>query len=204
MNCFQMVTDFHIKNGQMYNSAYTGQISIQVRELRQRLILEELGELACAVHNHDMVQVADGLADLLYVIYGTAVSYGVPLGDLFINSLGYDFVPEFDNNFNGLTEISKHASDLFEVMLEEDPAMLSMNMKLLGLTLVVTTYAASLGIPLKAIFKEVHRSNMTKNLGGATDGKKYGTENAKGEKYSPPRIAEILSGQQLEPIDIES
>lgn len=52
-------------------------------QLRLRLISEEFGELRRAVEQEDLVKIADGLADLLYVIYGTAVSYGLDLEPIF-------------------------------------------------------------------------------------------------------------------------
>lgn len=46
--------------------------------LRMRLIIEELGELAKAMAEGDRVEMADALADLEYVVVGTAVTYGIP------------------------------------------------------------------------------------------------------------------------------
>lgn len=45
--------------------------------LRQRLMLEELAELAAALAGRDIVAVADGIADLLYVTVGTATACGL-------------------------------------------------------------------------------------------------------------------------------
>ena len=46
-------------------------------ELRRSLIEEEKRELFEAMAGTDLAQVAKELADLLYVVYGTAVSYGI-------------------------------------------------------------------------------------------------------------------------------
>jgi predicted HAD superfamily Cof-like phosphohydrolase len=46
-------------------------------ELRRSLIEEEKRELFQAMAGDDLAQVAKELADLLYVVYGTAVSYGI-------------------------------------------------------------------------------------------------------------------------------
>lgn len=51
--------------------------------LRQRLHDEELFELHEAMDAADLIGVADGLADLLYVLYGTALHYGIPLDAVF-------------------------------------------------------------------------------------------------------------------------
>lgn len=51
--------------------------------LRKRLMQEELGETLDAMHRADLVEIADGLADLCYVAIGTAVAYGIPLDKVF-------------------------------------------------------------------------------------------------------------------------
>jgi|SRR5579875_1043986 len=46
---------------------------------RMDLLNEEVGELADAVAASDIVGIADALADVVYVAYGTAVAYGIDL-----------------------------------------------------------------------------------------------------------------------------
>ena len=48
-------------------------------ELRQRLLREEYFEWLSAITNRDMVEVADALADMIYIIVGTALEFGIPL-----------------------------------------------------------------------------------------------------------------------------
>lgn len=48
-------------------------------ELRHKLIDEESTEVLTALFNRDMVGVADGLADLIFVALGTAVELGIDL-----------------------------------------------------------------------------------------------------------------------------
>jgi len=52
-------------------------------QLRVRLIQEEFAELQEAMAAQDLPGVAKELADLLYVVYGTAVSYGVDMDPVF-------------------------------------------------------------------------------------------------------------------------
>ena len=54
-----------------------------VRSLRIRLIQEEFDELQAALGEQDLAAVAKELADLLYVVYGTAVSCGIDLDPVF-------------------------------------------------------------------------------------------------------------------------
>lgn len=50
--------------------------------LRISLISEELDELHEALNNEDLVGVADALGDLVYVVVGAALVYGIPLGEV--------------------------------------------------------------------------------------------------------------------------
>lgn len=54
-----------------------------IRQLRVRLIQEEFDELQEAMAAKNLPAVAKELADLLYVVYGTAVSYGVDMDPVF-------------------------------------------------------------------------------------------------------------------------
>jgi predicted HAD superfamily Cof-like phosphohydrolase len=53
------------------------------KELRVRLIQEEFDELHEAMAEENLSAVAKELADLLYVVYGTAVSYGIDMEPVF-------------------------------------------------------------------------------------------------------------------------
>lgn len=54
-----------------------------VRLLRVHLMSEELAETVDAMAAGDELELLDGLADLLYVTYGTAVHFEMPLDDAF-------------------------------------------------------------------------------------------------------------------------
>jgi predicted HAD superfamily Cof-like phosphohydrolase len=53
------------------------------RQLRVRLIQEEFDEVKEALAKQDLNAIAKELADLLYVVYGTAVSYGIDMDPVF-------------------------------------------------------------------------------------------------------------------------
>lgn len=55
-----------------------------VRALRAHLIVEEVGELVMAFAEGDEIKTLDAAADLLYVLLGTTVTFGLPLGEAFI------------------------------------------------------------------------------------------------------------------------
>ena len=51
--------------------------------LRLALIKEELGELKEAMLENDIVETADAIADILYVVYGAAVAFGIDIDEVF-------------------------------------------------------------------------------------------------------------------------
>ena len=53
------------------------------RELRGKLLTEEFKEYINAEHDNDLVEIADALADIIYIACGTAVAYGIPLDKVF-------------------------------------------------------------------------------------------------------------------------
>lgn len=53
------------------------------RDLRIRLLREEFEEYLEGEANDDIVEIADALGDILYIVYGTAVSYGIPIDEIF-------------------------------------------------------------------------------------------------------------------------
>lgn len=54
------------------------------RELRMSLLKEEFEEYVEAEKENDIVAVADALADMLYIIFGTAHAYNIPLDEIFL------------------------------------------------------------------------------------------------------------------------
>lgn len=78
----ELVADFHKAFDIPSNDIPTNpDNSVKIRRLN--LIAEEVCELFDAIVENDLVKVADGLADVLYVVYGTAVEYGIDLDPVF-------------------------------------------------------------------------------------------------------------------------
>lgn len=78
----RMVAEFHRTFG--IASAETPTVSDEyTKALRIRLIQEEFDELKEALQEGELASVAKELADLLYVVYGTAVSYGIDMEPVF-------------------------------------------------------------------------------------------------------------------------
>ena len=78
----QIVREFHTLIG-----AYTVDRpmipTIGIRELRKRLIEEEWEEFCRASDSGSLVDVADALGDLLVVVYGAGLAFGLDLEPIF-------------------------------------------------------------------------------------------------------------------------
>ena len=79
---FELVGDFMEAFGQDVQFEPTWP-DFNTRELRLELIQEELDELSDAVADRDMIQIADALTDLLYVVYGAGHAFGLDLDECF-------------------------------------------------------------------------------------------------------------------------
>lgn len=187
---FNRVREFHKVFGQ-HIADQPGFPPQHIRDLRRRLLLEELNEFCKAYNENDLIEMADGLADMCYVIAGTCVSYGIcPEGefvspyedvigklDVFINlKLDRVLTEDFDRY-----EAQEKVCDLHRVRDE----LMTMMTDIFGIAL-------HLGIPINSVFTEVHRSNLSKV---EDDGRPRYREDGKllkGSNFSPPNIRAIL------------
>ena len=83
MTNFEKVREFHLVMGQPARAIPALETNPVVIKLRQDLIEEEFDELRDAVEESDIVEIADALTDLLYVIYGAGWIYGIDLDATF-------------------------------------------------------------------------------------------------------------------------
>jgi predicted HAD superfamily Cof-like phosphohydrolase len=74
----EMLEEFHLAAGNLGRGGFTGSA-----ELRQRLLDEEVQELRDAIVAGDLAEIADALADIVYVAIGTAVFYKIPWDEVF-------------------------------------------------------------------------------------------------------------------------
>lgn len=54
-----------------------------VSNLRLKLIKEEVSELEQAIEQDNLIEIADALTDILYVVYGAGATYGIDLDECF-------------------------------------------------------------------------------------------------------------------------
>jgi len=83
MSFYTDVRDFHQAFGQRIGNTPTLPEDYTERELRMSLLEEEVNEYFDAEEKADLVEIADALADIIYIACGTAVSYGIPLDVIF-------------------------------------------------------------------------------------------------------------------------
>ena len=79
---FELVGDFMEAFGQKVETQPTWP-DFNTRELRVDLIQEEVDELVEAIAQKDMVEIADALTDILYVVYGAGHTFGIDLDECF-------------------------------------------------------------------------------------------------------------------------
>ena len=190
-SCKEMVAQFHELNGSVINGNKNGP---EVAVLRVRLITEEYAETLAALHENNVAEAADGLVDLLYVIYGTAVSYGVKCRDTFTDPLGRP-ATEFERaDILRFTRLMMPRLQRVVVDLAMAPNDSGAALEDLA-TCVCDTGARVWGFPMQELFAEVHRSNMTKTFAPKANhaGGKYGAVKPKGPGYTAPDIAGTLA-----------
>lgn len=78
------VREFHEKYSHFITDKPNAAIPENVMRLRIKLIDEEQGEMHLAMLTHNIVEIADGGADLLYVVIGTMITYNIPVDRVFM------------------------------------------------------------------------------------------------------------------------
>ena len=76
---YQDIVDFHkdVMCDEFPTKPYVP--SDRLKTLRKELIMEEVKETLLAIDNDDIVELADGIADSIVVLLGTAVTYGIDI-----------------------------------------------------------------------------------------------------------------------------
>jgi len=119
---FELVGDFMESFGQEVHNEPTLRDS-RIQQLRYDLIDEELEELKMAFDNDDIVEIADALTDLLYVVYGAGHAFGIDLDECFLevhdsnmSKLGEDGRPIYRDDGKVLKGPEYFAPNLKEIL----------------------------------------------------------------------------------------
>jgi predicted HAD superfamily Cof-like phosphohydrolase len=78
-----MVSEFH-RLMEIDEATQPTPLDARTRDLRIALMREEFGEVIDALHGTDVKQIAKELADLLYVVFGTANVCGLDMAEVFL------------------------------------------------------------------------------------------------------------------------
>ena len=136
-------------------------------KLRYDLIAEEIRELKDGFRNQDMVEAADAMADILYVVHGAGVAFGIDLDQFYVcryirplkinydifdkeELLGCECIKIIDRSLRSLEEAFKAKS------------MELTTHALCNLLYSVYFTGTILGLDLDVLFRIVHDNNMSK------------------------------------------
>lgn len=172
-------------------------------ELRYKLIAEEVREellpaMARGTMN-DLPEIADAMADSLYVVVGTALEYGIQLPEFPLPELcNPRCVTAVDAEAIGF-QISLSVGGLLRA-IEHGASSEALLSYLIKSSRVLCDAAHSYGIPLAAVWDAVQAANMAKV--DPVTGKVRRREDGKILKpdgWQPPNIAAVLWPSQQEP-----
>lgn len=154
---------------------------------RVKLIMEEYKELTTAFQNRDLVEIADALCDISYVVNGAALCLGFNMDDLAKEchlrivvydgikyTIGGDEDTVIDNknhyivtciqrlgiSIKTFVEYSEHMNRLFQD--DRKKYFENLGTMLLGILSEVYLFGYGMGFDMDLMFREVHRSNMAK------------------------------------------
>ena len=176
-NNYNMVREFHTK------FAVDPIPFVKSFPLRVELIREESAELEAAVLARDEVGIVDALTDLLYVIYGSFISF-----DLNVEWIDED--PTITENFDierlaGL--VDSYVEDLYAKSNADEILTVMSDMGR-----YIYTVGTGLGNDLDGAFAEVHRSNMSKLDDDGKPVKRTDGKILKGPNYTPPNLSPFI------------
>lgn len=214
---YYLVKEFHETYEQAIRTTPT--VNVPEREMRLALIVEEAAEYREAVETNDFIEIADALADLVYVAYGAAITHGVDIDYWFISP-----VQVYPESFDGTTYGSpslftsnreenkipsihvkewRYLLDSIEQAVEDyrwaitttDPNNIAVT--LYEIVFQAYTAADAYGIDLDEVLLEVQRSNLSKLEDGQVLRREDG-KILKGKDFFAPDIAKVLKNQGWE------
>lgn len=164
MSHYSLVKEFHSVFGHPIRDTEYINCFNEDRKLidfRLELIKEEQREFIEAHNSRNIIEMADALCDLLYVAYGTALCLGINLEEA-TQQPEEKYIPNLLEVYE--TQIKANIRNINLVINNLQYAnsinMFSSNLRLLLMN--VYDFGSFLGFNLDSMFREVHRSNMSK------------------------------------------
>ena len=178
------VRDFHV----VFNSTIGSYTAVRDTKLRWRLIDKERAEVIEAIEEGDLGNLAGELSDLLYVIYGSAVAFGLSLPDISMQDQASTMA--LREPVKQIGRINRSVERALVAIASEDVERAYKTM--FAVLVAIARVEADCGLNLDGFFAEVHRANMEKLSGGKTpDGKAL-----KPAGWLKPDLAGVLAAQQ--------
>lgn len=200
---FESVGEFHDTFGHpqrttLYETCF--QDEPKLVPFRISLMREELNEFKDALKDNDLVEMADALCDLSYVANGAGQCLGIDL-DKQLEDMGLsiekpdDFNPEINKNIinesadlisQGVESLDKYLAEF--IGSSETENLGEMGEYLAQLLSSTYSFGYSLGFDMDLMFREVHRSNMTKVCVNIEDAKESIARYEKEGRYAEPSV----------------
>ncbi|WP_280412566.1 hypothetical protein [Nocardia asiatica] len=174
-----------------------GWVSDDELALALRLIDEETSELVAALTSRDLIEVADAIADTMYVTAGLVLRIGgrSKMGDS-------DYLIDITHRAPGWHVYDLDWADMWPDKARSEAGLLrsAVDKREHGLTCayarIVLSSCALLGgvlaLPMRSVFAEVQRSNMSKVVDGRVIRREDG-KIAKPDTFTPPDVAGVLA-----------
>jgi hypothetical protein len=185
---YTMVECFHVNADIAHHSNLP---TASVSRLRQQLITEEYTELCRLLYGHDrppMIELAKEIADVAYVVYGTAVSFG------------WEGTPKERENstapafFSLLETLDSYIDQLLSMLKMSTLISFDIAAALYkGIITLLDIIAERFGIDFYKAFCIVHKSNMSKLKGGVV---KHDGKVMKSESYVAPDLTPAIKGEK--------
>lgn len=124
----QAVSEFHVSFNLPIASSPQAHVGNELALLRVELLREEFEEFRDAAERQDVVAIADALGDIVYVAYGTALTYGIDLDAVLreihrsnMSKLGPDGRPCLRDDGKVLKPTTYSPPNIHEVLLDQPP-----------------------------------------------------------------------------------
>lgn len=168
-----------------------------LRAMRVNILAEEVSEYLEGENNNSRVEIADALADIVYVAYGTGIAYGSNVTTPWLSAACHPLLAATENRFGDDDLRFANCAEMRRAITGYQDAEDADNLFLIivclrNIVALAHRIAYDYLIPIDAVLAEVHASNMSK-LG--LDGKPVKREDGKvlkGPNYFRPDIAGVL------------
>jgi predicted HAD superfamily Cof-like phosphohydrolase len=124
------VAEFHSAFNLPMRQFPSTEVDYALARLRMALLKEEVSEFVTALEEGDLIGIADALADIVYVVYGTALTYGIDLDAVLqevhrsnMSKLDSDGVPAIRSDGKVLKSEHYCPPDIASVLQQEPPSL---------------------------------------------------------------------------------